>query len=268
VFTTADDPRINAVRPYPGYNAINVIEPWFNSNYHALQVGLNKQFGQAGQFGLSYTWSRNMTDNWSDRSNAPQNSYNFHEGEYGPAMLDRRHVLTINYTYTLPFARKSRVAAAVAKGWELSGITRFMTGLPATATATGVDPAGLGLLGPSVAGPRPDMTCDPNANAPRLYSQWLNSSCFPNVPNGEVRPGNEGRGVIRGPGIQIWDLSLYKNFALTARFTLQLRGESFNTFNHANPSGFASLLNTSSLFGRIGSFREPRIVQVAAKLYF
>ena len=210
-----------------------------------------------------------MTDNWSDRSNAPQNTYNFHEGEYGPAMLDRTHVLTINYTYTLPFARKSRgFVGAVARGWEVSGITRFMTGLPNTATATGVDPAGLGILGPSAAGPRPDMTCDPNAAAPHSFLQWFNTSCFPKVPDGQVRPGNEGRGVIRGPGSQIWDFSMYKNFALTERFTLQLRGESFNTLNHANPSGFASLVNTSSLFGRIGSFREPRIIQVAAKLYF
>ena len=257
------------MRPYTGYNSINVVEPWFNSNYHSLQVGVNKQFGQAGVFGLSYTWSHAMTDNWSDRSNAPQNSYNFHEGEYGSSMLDRRHVLTLNYVYTLPFARKSRgFVGAVAKGWEISGITRFMTGLPATATATGVDPAGLGLLGPSAASPRPDMTCDPNASAPHQYTQWFNTACFPNVPDGQVRPGNEGRGVIRMPGSQIWDLSLYKNFHMTERFTLQMRGESFNTFNHANPSGFASLLNTSSLFGRIGSFREPRVVQVAAKLYF
>jgi hypothetical protein len=63
-------------------------------------------------------------------------------------------------------------------------------------------------------------------------------------------------------------ISLFKNFKFTERMTLQLRGESFNTFNHANPSGFSSLLNTSSLFGRIGSFREPRVVQVAGKLYF
>ena len=269
VFTSADDPRINAVRPYLGYNAINTVEPWFNSNYHSLQVGLDKHFGQAGQFGLAYTWSHNMTDNWSDRSNAPQNTYNFHEGEYGPAMLDRRQILTINYVYTLPFARKARGAVgAIAGGWEVSGITTFMTGLPTTATASGVDPAGLGLLGPSAASPRPDMTCDPNANAPHLFTQWFNTSCFPNVPHGVVRPGNEGRGVIRMPGSQIWDISLYKSFRMTERFSLQLRGESFNTFNHSNPSGFASLLNTSSLFGRIGSFREARVVQLAAKLYF
>ena len=69
-------------------------------------------------------------------------------------------------------------------------------------------------------------------------------------------------------GSQIWGISLYKSFRFTERFSLQMRGESFNTFNHPNPSGFASLLNTSSLFGGIGSFREARVVQLAAKLYF
>ena len=48
VFTTADDPRINAVRPYTGYNAINVVEPWFNSNYHSLQVGVQQAVRAGG----------------------------------------------------------------------------------------------------------------------------------------------------------------------------------------------------------------------------
>ncbi len=38
VFTTTDEPRINAVRPYLGFNAINVQETAFDSNYNSLQV--------------------------------------------------------------------------------------------------------------------------------------------------------------------------------------------------------------------------------------
>jgi Carboxypeptidase regulatory-like domain len=102
IFTSADDPRINAVRPYLGYNAINAIEAAFDSNYNSLQVSARRTFNSAGLVQLSYTWSKNLTDNASDRSNAPQNSYNWHEGEYGPATLDRTQVLTINYVYTIP----------------------------------------------------------------------------------------------------------------------------------------------------------------------
>jgi hypothetical protein len=272
VFTTADDPRINAVRPYLGFNAINVILPAFDSNYHSLQVDVRKDFGTAGLFSLAYTWSKNLTDNQSDRSNAPQNSYNWHEGEYGPAQLDRRQVLTFNYVYEIPvFKDRKDVLAYVAKGWQLSGITSFGTGLPFTVTTSSVDPAGLGLLGSSAASSRPDQVCDPNLNAPHNASagaQWINPACFQPVPQGSVRPGNVGRGTVRGPGYAKWDVSLFKNIPIHERAQLQLRLETFNTFNHPNPNGIASLNITNAAFGQINSYRDPRLVQIAGKFTF
>lgn len=269
VFTSADDPRINAVRPYLGFNAINMILPAFDSNYHSLQVGVNKQFSQGNFIRLAYTWSKNMTDNGSDRSNAPQNSYNWHSGEYGPATLDRTQVLTVNYVYTIPiFAGSRGLTAAALKGWQLSGIFAAYTGAPFTVTTSNVDPAGLGLLGNSAASSRPDMVCDPNANAPHTIGQWWNTACFAPVPQGQVRPGNAGRGVIRGPGFWNFDTSLMKNFSFKERVNLQFRGETFNTLNHANPAGFGSTNITSTLFGQITSYRAPRRIQLALKLTF
>jgi hypothetical protein len=268
VFTTADDKRINAVRPYRGYDAINVVEPWFNNNYHSLQVSFQQRAGAAGLFNAAYTWSKSLTDAQTDRSSAPQNTYNFHEGEYGPGLYDRRHVLTINYVYRLPFFGRSRgFAGYLVKGWEFSGQTLFATGLPFTATTSNADPAGLGILGASAVSSRPDMTCDPNRNAPHTVAHWF-SPCFQPVPSGEIRPGNAGRGTIRGPGSQIWSISMFKNFQLTERVSLQLRLETFNTFNHPNPSGIGSTNITSGLYNQITSFRDPRIVQLAGKLYF
>jgi hypothetical protein len=272
VFTTADDPRINAVRPYLGFNAINVVLPAFDSNYHSLQVNVRKDFGTAGLFSLAYTWAKNLTDDQTDRSTAPQNSYNWHEGEYGPAQLDRRQVLTFNYVYEIPvFKERKDVLGYVAKGWQLSGITSFGTGLPFTVTTSSTDPAGLGFLGSSAAGPRPDMVCDPNVNAPHnasAFAQWTNPACFAPVPQGSVRPGNAGRGVVRGPGYAKWDVSLYKNIPIHERAQLQLRLETFNTFNHPNPNGFTSLNITSAFFGQINSYRDPRLVQIAGKFTF
>ena len=269
VFTSADDPRINAVRPYLGWNYINALETAFDSNYHSLQSSLRKQFHNGSVISASYTYSKNLTDNASDRSNAPQNSYNWHDGEYGPATLDRTHVFTLNYVYSIPIFQGSRGATAfLLKGWQVSGITSYYTGSPFTVTTSNVDPAGLGFLGSSSAGPRPDMICNPNTNALHTVAQWFSTTCFAPVPQGAVRPGNAGRGVVRGPGFGNWDASLYKNFALSERFNLQLRGESFNLFNHPNPDGFGSTNNTSSLFGQITTFRAPRRLQIAAKLTF
>ena len=280
IFTSADEPRINAVRPYLGFNAINTIETAFDSNYNALQVTAQKSFGTAGLLAAAYTWSKNLTDNASDRSNAPQNSYNWHEGEYGPATLDRSQVLTLNYVYTLPFFKDNRGALGYALGgWELSGIGSFYTGSPFTVTTSNVDPAGLGLLGSSSASSRPDMVCtSPNANAPQQYTgftgagqpTWFNKACFAAVPQGAVRPGNAGRGTVRGPGFKNLDVALMKNFNFTKRegFKLQLRGEAYNALNLVNPNGFASTNITSTSFGEISTFREARVIQIGAKLLF
>jgi hypothetical protein len=277
IFTTADDPRINAVRPYLGYNAINAIESAFDSNYNALLVNFKKRFATAGLIGFSYTYSKNLTDNASDRSNAPQSSYNYHEGEYGPATLDRQQVANFNYVYTIPIFEHSHGALAYAlKGWELSGIVSMYTGSAFTVTTSNLDPAGLGLLGNSASSSRPDMVCDPNANAPHLapgftgtgQPTWFNTACFQPTPQGAIRPGNAGRGVVRGPGFGNLDGALMKNFNVTERIKLQLRGEANNAINHANPNGFGSTNITSSSFGEISTYRAPRRIQIAAKLTF
>jgi hypothetical protein len=277
VFTATDAPRINAVRPYQGFGVISALETAFDSNYSALQVQLRRSFAAAGQFNASYTWSKYLTDNASDRSNAPQNSYNWHEGEYGPSAGDRKQVLTFNYVYEIPAFKGSRgVLGGVLKGWQVSGLGTFYTGAPFTVTTSGLDAAGLGTSG--TASFRPDMICDPNANAPQKYAgsanstglSWFNTACFAATPQGAVRPGNAGRGVVRGPGFANLDATLSKNFALAkeGRVKLQTRLETFNTFNLVNPNGFASTNITSTVFGQISSYRSPRRVQLAAKITF
>src|SRR5262249_41855405 len=108
------------------------------------------------------------------------------------------------------------------------------------------------ILGNSAASSRPDMVCDPRANAPQQYGGsaqasaqnllWFNTSCFVPVAQGQVRPGNAGRGVVRGPGFFDLDASLLKNFYFTesGKTGTQLRFETLNTLNWVNPNGFAS----------------------------
>lgn len=269
VFTTTDDPRINAVRPFLGYNAINTIESAFDSNYHSLQSNIRKQFREAGLVSFSFTWSKNLTDSSSDSGSAPQSSYNWHSGEYGPATLDRQKVANVNYVYTIPmFARATGPVAYILKDWQVSGIMSLYSGSPFTVTTSSVDPAGLGLLGNSASSSRPDMICDPNANALHTNAQWFNTACFIPTPQGQVRPGNAGRGVVRGPGYENWDASLAKSFSVKERYRLEFRGEALNATNHPNPNGFGSVNNTSSLFGTITTYRAARRMQLGLKLEF
>lgn len=269
--TSALRPRLNILRPYRGYNAVNMVESWFNSNYNGLQTSFTKRFGKNGTLGVAYTWSKNITDNNSDRSNAPANSYNWKD-DRGLATLDRRHVLTASYVYPLPFFKDNHGPAGYALGgWELSGIYSWNTGLPgAISSSTGLDAAGLGAANnaSSLAGYRPDVVGDPNsgANIRNIY-RWFNTAAFAEVPAGANRPGNSGRFIIETPAISRWDFSLFKQFHLKERVNLQVRGESFNVLNHANFNAPTTTFGSPN-FGKILGARDPRQIQLGAKVVF
>ncbi len=265
--TSANSARLNAIRPYQGFVAVNSLETWFNSNYNSLQISAEKRFSEGSFINFAYTWSKNLTDNQTDRGTAPQNPYNIVGGEYGPAQIDRTQVFTVNYVYELPWLKSQEgLLGHVAGGWQISGITTFFTGLPLTVTYSGIDPAGLGFIGPSAASGRPDMVGNPN-NGPQTIAQYYNTSAFALAPSGVIRPGNEGRGVVRGPGVQRWDFSVFKNFKVTETTRLQFRAEMFNVFNHTNYDSVGTAFGTSS-FGRVLSTRDPRNIQLGLKFLF
>jgi len=83
--------------------------------------------------------------------------------------------------------------------------------------------------------------------------------------------GNMGRNVIRGPGINNWDISIAKDIKLTESKSLEFRSEFFNAFNHVqfySPTLQNGLLGFDGLFGQVTSDRGPRVIQFALKLYF
>jgi len=270
VFTAANEPILNRIRPFLGYNAINIVEPWFNSNYHALQIYGQKRFAGDSQVSFSYTYSKNLTDNGSDRSNAPQNFYN-RRLDYALAPFNRKSVFTANGVYQLPFYRDQK--GAIGKtlgGWQVSAITYFNTGLPLTVTTTGTDFAALGILGSSSAGFRPDNVCDPSQGFTQTRLSYFNTSCFANIPTTDHRLGTAGRSTVIGPGLERVDISISKNlrFGPDARYRFQFRAEATNAFNHTNPNGIAVALSAPTTFGNVTSYRDPRFIQFGAKFYF
>jgi Carboxypeptidase regulatory-like domain/TonB-dependent Receptor Plug Domain len=268
VFTSSGQEAIlNQIRPFRGYGAVRLLETRFNSNYHSLQVTAQRRFSGGSQINLAYTWSKNMTDSQNESATAPQNTYNLHD-EYARANLDRRHVLNVNYVYEVPFFRGERNFKEKALGgWEISGITYYFTGLGFSPATSSNDPAGLGLLGSSPSGARPDMICDPNQGAPHTFAQWFNTACFANPPAGVNRVGNASRNVILGPPTTRFDATLSKNIHFGESKSLQLRWEVFNVFNHTNFTTL-SLNITSSNYGSVTAVRDPRTMQLGVKFYF
>jgi hypothetical protein len=263
---------LDQLRPYRGYRSITMLEPRFNSNYHSLQVGSTTRFKQNSQVQLAYTWSKNLTDEQNDRSNAPENSYDI-RSEYSRASLDRRHVLTINYKYELPFYRKQNdFAGKVLGGWQASGIITAQSGLPFTITTSSFDASGLGNIPALIAGNRPNLICNPNVGGAGTLQQYFNTACVQTNPLAATTgiantPGNAGRGVLNGPPTYRVDFTMSKNIKFGESRRLQLRGEAFNVFNHTNFRTLSTNVTAAS-FGQVTAVRDPRNLQLGVKFYF
>jgi hypothetical protein len=247
---------------------------------------MKKRFAGKSLIDVNYTWSRALTNNQSDRSNAAQNSYNI-AGEYGRSALDRTNILTINGVWELPWMKDQRgLVGHLAGGWEVSGIVAVNSGLPLTVTMSGGgtlpdgsianDAAGLGIIGSSASSLRPNMIANPNnatgGAALKTRLNWFNKQAFSAPLPSSYSPGNERRGVIEGPGFNKIDLGLFRNFRIYESLDFQFRAEAFNVLNHTNWAGTSSsnigLTATASTFGQILATRDPRILQLAGKLRF
>lgn len=299
--------QLNQIRPYPGYTALNVVRTIFSSNYNGLQVKVQKKFSGKSYLDANYTFSKALTNAQADYTGGPQNLYNIN-GDYGRASIDRTNILTVDGVWELPWYREQKgLVGRVAGGWELSGIYALNSGLPLTVTmsasATGVinyssgtgtnvgaqtsvlnssavnggnvsDAAGLGILGPSAAGLRPNQVLNPNSGYGQTIHtrlNWFYRPAFAAPSAASLAVGNERRGVIEGPGFNRLDVGIFRNFRLFESVAFQLRGEAFNVANHTNWQGVGTAATTASgatPFGQVYSARDARILQVAGKITF
>jgi hypothetical protein len=281
----------NLYRPYLGYQNANVNIFGAMSNYNSLQVNLTRSFRSGLQFGAAYTWSKALGIANGDQDDL--HPFNYRMGNYGYLDYDVPHMLTLNFVYDIPrFASggnflDNKVGHAVFNGWQVSGIATFQGGFPSNIT---VNFTGIGgelnrvYTGSENVAPRVVLTGDPGAK--KQIDAWIDTSVFrpPQVGSSGLE---SARYVVRRPGINNWDLSVFKNFNFTEATFLQLRFEAFNAFNHTQFSDFNRTIQfdprTGALtnlptslgggggrygFGAVNTARDPRYVQLAAKFYF
>jgi hypothetical protein len=193
--------------------------------------------------------------------------------DYARAGFDRTHVANIDYVYDLPTTVKSNAfVRTLVNGWTLAGLTRFASGPPINVTANG----DTGTLAGS-SGQRADYIGGQIYPDNQGRFNYFNPLVFARPAQGSL--GNLGRNALTGPGINQWDISLYKNTKITERVSAQLRVETFNTFNHTqwatvtggisvpNPST-AVTTSTAGSTGQVTATRDPRNIQLGLKILF
>jgi hypothetical protein len=260
------------LRPYQGYNDVNVREGASSSNYHSLQVSANRRFAKGLQAGVAWTWSKAMDYNSGDADSVsvllPVRVWN-----YGLASFDRTHVLKINWLWETPRARWGNAATRqITDSWQISGVASFVSGAPAGVgfgTTVGMD-----ITGSPTDGARVFVTGNPVLpKGERTFSRNFRTEVFRLPAVGTV--GNSARTLLRGPGINNWDIAVIKSFMIREPFKLQLRWESYNAFNHTQFAAFDTAARfdpqSNQVNARFGEFtvaRSARIMQFALRLNF
>ncbi len=279
-------------RPYQGFLDIYENANTGMSNYNALQVNLRKHPGGSKPvlkdltLLANYTFSKAMTIGLADNggitdlgsskgSGLPYGNPNQRSFDTGPAPFDHAQVFIASYVWDLPRLKAMNgFVRTVAGGWQWSGIVSHYTGDPLTILA-GTDRSLTNLGGDRAvfvgssnqygqiapAGQRSgcgSATCVP----------WLNTSLFVLPAIGTF--GSVGKGAFRGPGRTNIDMALMKNFypfSSRESMYLQLRGDFFNVFNHSQFND-PNVNRNSGNFGGIYGAYDPRIIQLAMKVYF
>jgi len=252
--------------PYPGFHSIDLSQNEANSHYNALQVDLTSQVGRDLTLRAYYTLSRTIdpvTGNGGQDLQNVSNPYAGWQYDNGPGGYDRTHNAAVNFIYDLPIFRhtENRLLKSTLGGWEVSGIVTLTSGLPLNPQLTG----GQSSNGLPNATNRPDQIGP--VSYPHTVAEWFSTSSFVDPAVGTF--GDAGHNSLRGPGRDNWNLSLFKSFVLseTRGSRLELRVESFNTWNHTEFNQVSNGLGSNN-FGQVTSAFDPRVFQLGGKIYF
>jgi hypothetical protein len=295
---TANPKPDTFLRPYLGYEDITLRSHFGSSNYNGLQVQLNRRYIHGFQFAIAYTYAKAL--GVADEDEAQVSGARPLKGwHYAPLAGTQLHNLVINYTWDLPKASKllggNSIAKVLLDDWQLSGENALASGDWAQVNMTTVDNfdftggtggngadagGGVRVVRPRVVG-KPQSGGDPT---PGAEGSWLDPAAFAR-PAGRGDFGDAARYVFRTPGINNWNLALFKNFPLgNSRRRLQFRLEGYNVLNHTQfgtgvgQTGFPGIDNTvrfdaagkqvNPTFGEATVARAPRIIQGSVRFSF
>jgi TonB dependent receptor len=268
--------RQQLLLPFPQFTGIRGIRNDATSDYHSAQLRAEKRFSGGYTALVSYTFSKFLeSGTYLNESDT--------EYERRVSEADAPHRFVISGIWELPFGRGrkfgnnwNRVVNALAGGWQAQGIGQLQSGRPLT--------LGNLYINRDISKLKTDIrSANVDGRVFDIGGFYFNDATV--QTNGVVDPAKQRndariqlasnirtlpsrRALFRGDALNLWDLSVSKNFSFTETIRLQLRGEFLNAFNKVifdNPN--TDPRNTN--FGKVtGQANLPRDVQIGLKLIF
>jgi hypothetical protein len=251
-------------RPYysvsPGLGEFTYRFNGGDGHYDSMQLKIERRFAAGFMLSAAYTISKSL-----------QTGENFvNPFDYMDKALSGNDVpqrLVTNFVYELPFGKGkpfgngwNKGTDAALGGWQVAGIVNFQGGFPFT-PGLSTSPLDNGQ------GDQPNRTCNGALPNPTI-NDWFNVSCF-SAPAVNTY-GNSGYNILRGPGLQNWDLTLSKQWYFGEVRRLQFRSDFLNAFNQVQfglPNTSVDVPGAGTITG-LATNTAPRRIQFALKLYF
>ncbi|HEY0379794.1 MAG TPA: carboxypeptidase regulatory-like domain-containing protein [Pyrinomonadaceae bacterium] len=238
--------------PFPDYSQVTLNEYTGTSNYHSLQMTLNRQLGRRLQYFLTYTFSKALgTTSVQESSGSDQvDPIDTRGRSYGILPFDRTHIFNASYNFNFPdLARggfRNWFTKGLLNGWQMSGITTLESGRPIRLKFTGaISGAGayVAYFGTNAftqsngnaGGIAPVYLANPATGSTAVNSAYLDLNSIA-IPGFGTSGPYQAPFYIRSPRRSNFDVTFFKNFNFTETKRLQFRAGLFNVFNEAFPN--------------------------------
>jgi hypothetical protein len=277
--------------PLPNLGGVSYLATGGISNYNGLQTSFQRRFTKGLALDANYTWSKALADTSTFSQQGDQGwsnalPTNIRATEYGNADTDIQNRFALSLNYELQFGKEfTGIKKFALGGWQTNLIAGWQSGKVFSIVSSGAgadnpiesDGKAHGFNNRAVpqnsgGADRPNTIADPRLSHHTL-TEFFNTAAFAPQPLGTI--GNTPRNSMFGPHFRDVDLSLFKNFPVTERATVQFRVETFNISN--TPNFYIANNNSSNqqfgnaAFGSISATDpnyNPRQYQFVLKVLF